>query len=353
MKLFGDAKLDKYLDPKQGLIAIDKFAKKHKLNAEQIKKLKSLQTLQIHKQPKHIKKHWSTITAPEPIYNVQIDLMEVSNLHPVVNRKVKYLFNIMDVYSRYLWVFPMTNKRSSSTAEALTKWLKIVKKQHGKIPTNLNSDDGSEFKGAFKTVLKKNNIQHYVSVGAEEHHNKQAIIERVHRTLRNMIQRYLDVYNTQKYIDDLPSLIDNYNNTIHSTLKATPKQVIEGKRKNKQTIQRAKFIPIGTKVRTLLKRGVFAKGSKPYFSKAVYIVTSYDKLGHKLKNEKTGSELKRTYKTWELQPITDVTETVTRVTRQSKKHEKQIEEERIRKKLKRLGLEYVDPNAPRAKRKRK
>ena len=173
-----------------------------------------------------------------------------------------------------------------------------------------------------------------MSIGEDEHHNKQAIIERVHRTLRNLIQRYLDIYNTKKYIDILPKLIDNYNNTCQTTLKTTAAKVLAGARKHKQKINRAEFIPIRSKVRTLLQRGVFAKGTKPYYSKTVYIVIGPDKLRHILKNIKTGVELKRTYKRFELFPINEVTETITRATRQSKKAEKQIQQEQLKKKAK-------------------
>ena len=173
--------------------------------------------------------------------------MDVINLHPAVNRKVRCLFNIIDVYSRHLWSFPITNKRTASLFE---KWLKSITKT----PNSLNSDDGKEWAGAFKTLLKKNNIEHYISIDEDEHHNKQAIIERVHRTLRNLMQRCLDIYNTKKYIDILPKLIDNYNNTYHTTLKTTPEKVLAGARKHKQKINRAKFIPIGSKVRTTTER---------------------------------------------------------------------------------------------------
>ena len=48
-------------------------------------------------------------------------------------------------------------------------------KTYKTIPKSLNSDDGSEFKGAFKKLLKEHNIEHFVSIGEEEHHNKQAM----------------------------------------------------------------------------------------------------------------------------------------------------------------------------------
>ena len=166
--------------------------------------------------------------------------------------------------SRFVWTFPITNKRATTTANALQSWLKHVTKNYKTIPKSLNSDDGSEFKGAFKKLLKVHNNEHFVSIGEDDHHDKEGIVERFHRTLRNLIQRYLNIYNTKKYVDILPQLIDNYNNTYHGTLKATPHKVLTGKKQSKQRINRAEFIPIGNKVRTLLKRGKFAKGSKPY-----------------------------------------------------------------------------------------
>ena len=352
MKVFNDPKLDKYFNPKIGLKSIDKFAKQHKLTAQQIRKLKSLEVFQTHKIPRKNPKLFNTITSPNRLHNVQIDLMDVIDINPVVNRKVRYLFNIIDVYSRFVWVFPITNKRAKTIADIFSKWLKTVKRKYKKIPKSVNSDDGNEFKASFKTVLKNNNIEHFV-FASNIHHNAQGIIERFHRTLRNLIQRYLDVYNTKKYIDILPKLIENYNNTIHTTLKTTPSKVLAGSRKQKQKINRAEFIPIGSKIRTLLNRGAFAKGTKPRWSKTLYLITGYDKLGHIIKNIKTGATLKRTYKRFELQKIDDVTETIQRKTRQSKKAEQQIKEEQIKKKLKRFGVPRVATDQPRQLRERK
>ena len=128
--------------------------KKNKLNSKKIKQLKSLEVFQIHKQPKNSKQYYHKITSLKQFHNIQIDFMDVINLHPVVNRKVRYLFNIIDVYSRYVWSYPITNKKSTTTADILNKWLKLVKIKYNKKPINLNSDDGNEFKGKFKILLK-------------------------------------------------------------------------------------------------------------------------------------------------------------------------------------------------------
>ena len=83
MKVFNDPKLDKFFDPKLGLKSIEKFAKQHKLNKNQIKNLKALEVFQTHKQPKRNKSLYHTITADAPLSNIQVDLMDVINLHPV------------------------------------------------------------------------------------------------------------------------------------------------------------------------------------------------------------------------------------------------------------------------------
>ena len=66
-------------------------------------------------------------------------------------------------------------------------------------------------------------------------HTKQAIVERVHRTIREMIGRYMQINNTKKYIDVLPKLVENYNNTQHSTTGHKHTTYLKAKKKtNKQ-----------------------------------------------------------------------------------------------------------------------
>ena len=53
-------------------------------------------------------------------------------------------------------------------------------------------------------------------------------IERFNGTLKNMIYRSLELYQTKTYVDILPYLLENYNNTRHSSHKFTPNQVYAG-----------------------------------------------------------------------------------------------------------------------------
>ena len=65
--------------------------------------------------------------------------------------------------------------------------------------------------------MKQNNIDiNYVEVGD---HHKLGIIDRFVRTLRDRINKYLEMHNTTKYIDVLPEIIKGYNNSYHSGIK--------------------------------------------------------------------------------------------------------------------------------------
>ena len=75
--------------------------------------------------------------------------------------------------------------------------------------------------------------------------------------------------NTRKYVDLLDLLVDHYNNTIHSSIRMTPKEANSKKNKNKVWINlypefggknlSTKF-SIGDNVRITKKKKTFDKG---------------------------------------------------------------------------------------------
>ena len=84
----------------------------------------------------------------------QVDLMDVSNLAGA-NRNVKFLLTCIDVYSRFACGVPMTNKDSSTVAEAMKQVLKVG------IPETTTTDLESEYiSHNFAHVLKENGIKH-------------------------------------------------------------------------------------------------------------------------------------------------------------------------------------------------
>ena len=55
-----------------------------------------------------------------------------------------------------------------------------------------------------------------------ENEEKSCVIERFNRTIKEKMFKYFSTNNTRKYIDVLDLLVDQYNNTIHSSIKMTP-----------------------------------------------------------------------------------------------------------------------------------
>lgn len=104
----------------------------------------------------------------------------------------------------------MKNKSASSTLSAFET---IV--SEGRKPKKLRSDYGSEFKNSLlQKYLKQNHITQIISGSI----SKAAYAERVIRTLTSMMYRYFSHNQTHRYIDILPSLVYNYNHSVHSAL---------------------------------------------------------------------------------------------------------------------------------------
>ena len=91
------------------------------------------------------------------------------------------------------------------------------------------------------------------------------------------------MYDTTKYIDVLPKLMINYNNSYHSGIKGIPNMVNNRKlnelntKKFIQAKTEEKMFNIGDKVRHIINKKVFEKGHA-HWSKTIYTIT--DKLVH-------------------------------------------------------------------------
>ena len=62
--------------------------------------------------------------------------------------------------------------------------------------------------------MKTQEIHHFSNHGDA----KASIVERFNRTLKSKLYRYF----TLKYVDILPTLVNQYNRTYHRSIKTTP-----------------------------------------------------------------------------------------------------------------------------------
>jgi hypothetical protein len=206
---------------------------------------------------------------------------------------------LVDVLSRKAWAYVLTKSKQEKRAEVSVKTLEEFKNEVGQI--NGLTGDNEFSSAAIRKFCDDNNIRLDTSVAKEEHisnGNKLGIIDRLVRTLRELIEKYYDItgYRTDNIKDVMKSIIDTYNNNSHRTLKnKTPNEVF--KDNDDQTARHLndtmhnqqvyKSVPFndGDKVRILEKKEKFDKG-KQKFSKELYTIDK--KEGYKLliKDEK-------------------------------------------------------------------
>ena len=113
----------------------------------------------------------------------QVDLMDLGKRGSVEFKGIvyRYVLSVMDVFSRYIWLRPLARK----TSKAVAAELKAIYMENG-LPIVLQSDQGSEFKGAVKGLCRKLKVKMVHS--RPYHPQSQGKIERSHRALRSKIE---------------------------------------------------------------------------------------------------------------------------------------------------------------------
>ena len=154
------------------------------------------------------------------------------------------------------------------------------------LPYRIDSDQEKSFAQVLKTQWP--GVQHIQSLKGD--HRSLAFVDRAVRTLRSLINRYLNAYNTNKWADSLQKLVDNHNTTESSVLgDETPAQAIqdtstpsthframqankENEKKRKSVTRRRQHVSIGSLVRVPVARTTFRKGTLERFKPGVFKV---------------------------------------------------------------------------------
>ena len=215
---------------------------------------------QLFKRQKRIT-HYFPIVAKHKYEIMQLDLIDMSDIASA-NENYKFLLACIDVFSRLAYIVPMKNKESRTVNDAIEEIIELTS------PIKIQCDNGKEFDNhSFKKMMKERGIDiQFIDVGD---HKRLGIVDRFVRTLREKINKYLTMFNTTKYIDVLPKIISNYNNSYHSGIKKIPNDVeqddedvikLTNKKYNKAKQEEIKF-NTGDYVRYILNRKQFEKGT--------------------------------------------------------------------------------------------
>ena len=202
------------------------------------------------------------------------------------NKNYKYLSVAIDVYSRLAFVVPMKNKTTAAVNNAVVEILDQTE------PNSITTDQGSEFINSdFKKLLSNRGIDIvYVPVGS---HHALGTVDRYVRTLREKINKYMEMYNTTTYIDVLQKIVENYNLAYHSGIKKAPAEVkdddIEVNKIFLKKYMKAKeeeiTFNIGDNVRYMLNFKQFEKHTLPKWS-IVHKIIDKNVHSYKLDNGK-------------------------------------------------------------------
>ena len=202
-----------------------------------------------------------------------IDLADMIDYKILNNKGFRYIFIAIDNFSKYLFAIPLKNKYSQTITNEFSNILTKSKRK----PVKIESDRGTKFYNSiFQNFLKSKNIQHY----SRYTDKGPSIAERVIRTVRNLLKKPVFEKGNADWLSELPSVIKQYNNTIHHSIKMKPvdasktsneKMVFDNLRDDRQK-QRPKY-KLAQLVRTADIKRVFSKGDRTNYSYKLYTIT--------------------------------------------------------------------------------
>ena len=151
-------------------------------------------------------------TFKDNIWGVDLADMQLLNKH---NKGIRFLLFVIDIFSKYAWFVPLKDKKGINIVKAF----QIILKQSNTKPNKIWVDKSSEFYNAyFKKWLRDNDIVMYSTHNEE----KSVVAERFIRTLKGKIYKYMTSISKNVYIDKLDNIVNQYNNTYHTTIKMKP-----------------------------------------------------------------------------------------------------------------------------------
>ena len=135
------------------------------------------------------------------------------------NNGIKYLLTVIDISSKFVWIAPLNRKTEQEVANAFSK---IFKERR---PSKRWVDNGRE--------LYNKDVQKLVELYSTENEERSWVIERFNRIISEEMFKYFFANNTRKFADVHNLLVDQYNNSIRSSIKITPKEARHKENENK------------------------------------------------------------------------------------------------------------------------
>lgn len=234
----------------KGFLRTQTFAmKKHSVEKEQL-------VSELHKPiRRNFERRHTIIKGIDDLW--QADLAQL-DYYSNSNKNYKFILVVIDCFSKYVWAQPLKSKHANEVAKAFESILAGKRR-----PKNLQTDRGTEFfNSKFKKIMVNHKIHHYSTFTSK----KAAIVERVIRTLKGKLFKYFSLNGTYQWINILPEIVCQYNNTRHRTIGIKP---IEVNKRNENHILKSVYSFV--KVAPILRKNTFAIGEIVRISKIKHI----------------------------------------------------------------------------------
>lgn len=201
----------------------------------------------------------------------------IMNRYASENDGYKYMFNVIDTFSKYAWSEPLKTKSGQEVTNAFNSIMKRAKSIGHTTPNLLHTDKGREFVNKeFKNLLVRKEIKMYHT----ENEEKSAIVERFNRTLNNKMKIQFEIHNSFRWIDILQTLLQQYNSRVHRTIKMKPKDVNKTNEFNlqslyteyNQTDSSKPILKVGDKVRITIKKDIFSNKYRRNWTREIFTV---------------------------------------------------------------------------------
>jgi hypothetical protein len=276
---------ERYFDPSQpgSLSGVDKFSKH---------------------MPKYSKKHISKILKSEPAYTLHFPVRHRFRRNKVIvasrndlwdadllsmmsykqyNDNYAYILVTVDILSHHGRVRKLKTKSGREVAREFGELLDQCKEAEGVYPRQIRTDKGGEFVSSLtRTQLRNRGVGYYVTQNSQ---TKAGYAERLNKTLRLSIARYLTKNKTFRWIDILDDVIEAYNASYHRTIKMRPNDVTPGEKEHTAWVNQYEATPdwkpegeykfnVGQTVRISFVAKVFAREYDARYTGEVFRVTS-------------------------------------------------------------------------------
>nr|XP_022320169.1 uncharacterized protein LOC111122635 [Crassostrea virginica] len=153
-----------------------------------------------------------------------VDLMDMSKFSKE-NSGFSFILVVIDIFSKFLCMRPLKDKKGQSVTAAFQDIL-----QEGRHPSRLRSDKGQEFRSkAFNALLKDQTVELFYAQNTEI---KANYAERVIKTMKAKLYRYITYKQSHRYVDKLQDFVKNYNATYHRTIGMAPVKVTKADETN-------------------------------------------------------------------------------------------------------------------------